>query len=321
MLRRQSNGQCSALCRAAALTLFVGIAGSAAWAQPQTSEQARETEALLRWAEVSHLTAEWQFPRELRRSTHPAGAGQALTLDVRFKHLPSDHDDDQENQRFEQFLALYQADHGLSFPDKVFYKFVEICDLRRGDAVVHLNVGTNDFAVFVDPASGELVSRLRATRFNREGTVLKVPQILSQARSLVSAVPKPTAAQDWPKRIREFLEDYFQKANRSAGLPEAKIVPDCDGNHVGLTVLGLRNQVFANGKYWEKIQVETDMWSVPEGIQLSANIDGFYASGIRGSGLPSDYPGYSDHDFPNELKYFSKTLFDKLKQALLNGAP
>jgi len=312
----------SALCWfTAAITLFSVISGSSAESRQQSADWSRQTKALMQWAEDSKLAAEWQFPRELRRIDHPSGVGEAWTLDVRFKHLPSEPDDDQEIRRFEKFMTAYHRSQGLSFPDKVFYKFVQIFDLPQEDAVVHFHIGTNDLAVFVNRESGGLISRLRKSRFAQESASIKLPEDLPQARNLRATVRKTGTTVDWPPRIRDFLEDYFRKANLNARLPEPRIVPNCRGNHVGLTVSGLRSQVFTNGMYWEKIQVETDVWAVTDGIQVSANIDGSYASGVPGFGLPSDYPGNADHDYPKELKDFSNVLFDKLTQAIKRGTP
>ncbi len=305
----------------ATLALIAGIVVSPAGGQEQTPEQARAIEALSEWAKASHLTAEWQFPRQLRQAGHPAGQGDAWTLDVRFLVPPGERGEDREYQRFEQFLARYQADQGLSFPDKLFYKFIQIFDLKREEAAVHFQVGSRDFAAFVDPSSGALVFQPGSTRFDRESDIVKVPQVLSKTRSLAATVQKPAVEPDWPGKVRAFLEDYFRNANRRDGLPEPRIYPDCSGNHVGLKVSGLRGQALPDGKYWEKIQLEIDVWKVPEGIQLSANIDGAYAAGLRGAAAPSDYPEYMDHDYPNQLRDFSKTLFDKLKRALATGTP
>lgn len=303
------------------LALLARIIVSPASGQEQTSEQARKIEALSQWAEAAHLTAEWQFPHQLRQSEHPSGKGDAWTLDLRFVVPPGERGGDRENQKFEQFLARYQADQGLSFPDKLFYKFIQIFDLKREEAVVHFNVGTRDFAAFVDPSSGLLVFQLEPTRFERESDVVRVPQVLSKSRSLATTMQKPAVEPDWPGKVRGFLEDYFRKANRSAGLPQPRIDPDCSGNHVGLKVSGLRGQALPDGKYWEKIQLEIDVWKMPEGVQLSANIDGTYAAGLRSGAVPTDYPYYMDHGYPNQLRDFSKTLFDKLKRALATGAP
>ena len=315
---RPSYGPSSRLRWSGAWLLFSAISIPCALAQQQIPEQAGRI--LFGWAEASGLTAEWQFPQELRRDTHPSGAGQAWTLDLRFLHRPTDHGDHEENQRLAEFLERYQGDQGVSFSDKIFYKVLQIADLRRADAAVNLNVGANTIAVFVDPATGELVSKVRGQRFETERAVVRVPSIPAQARSLMAAVPDPAADGDWPRKVRAFLEGYFQAENRKAGLPAPRIVPDCQDNHVGLTVYGLRNQVFPNGMYWEKIQVAADVWHVPGGIQLSAVFDAAFASGIRGSGLPSVYPEFADTKYNKELKEFSSTLFDKLKTAMAKGA-
>ncbi len=303
------------------LALIAGMGVSPVGGQERTSDQARKIEALSQWAEASRLTAAWQFPHQLRKAAHPSGEGDAWTLDVRFIAPAGDQGEDREYPKFEQFLARYQADHGLSFPDRLFYKFIQILDLNREEEAVYFYVGAREFAAFADPSSGQLVFQQRTTRFTRESDVLKIPQIPSKTRSLTTTVQEPAAEPDWPGKVRTFLEDYFQKANSGAGLPAPRIVPDCGGNHVGLKISGLRKQVIPDGRYWEKLQLELDVWKVAEGIQLSANIDGAYAAGLRGSAVPTDYPEYMDHDYPNQLRDFSKTLFDKLKRALITGAP
>jgi hypothetical protein len=160
-----------------------------------------------------------------------------------------------------------------------------------------------------------------AIRFVRESAVLNLPGKPTQARALKASLAKEVSAEESAKTVRGFLEDYFKKANLKAGLPEPKIFPDCDANHVGLTVSGLRGQVLADGKSWEKIQIELELVNEPAGLLLTANIDGSYAGGLRFAGLPSDYPQNMDHDHPTELKEFSNALFDKIKQSLMKGAP
>lgn len=316
----KSNRPLLALSRSAVIAFVAGSGGWSSAAAQQTSSNQFHEAALVRWLESSGLSKIWEFQTPLHRSLHPSANRDVPTLELLFRP-PSPNGEQQERRQFEEFLGRYRAQSGVSFPDKVFYKFIETYELPRQDAAVVLHVAVDDVEIFVDPATDLLVCRHAKGRAVREFEVV-LPATPMQTRALQGKVAVGNAAYDPAKTVRDFLEDRFRKANVKAKLPEPRITPfACDSHHVGLSVSGLRGQVFPDAGAWEEVTINIDLFQEPGGLFLTAYTDGFYAGGAPWGRLPSDYPSSIEHDHPKELGDFSHKLFDDVKKALMKGTP
>lgn len=314
----RSSGKLFALSRVAAIALAAASGGRNSLVAEEAGPNQLHEAALQRWLESSKLSASWKL-QPVRRSSHPSGSGEVPTLDLVFADVPSESERQQE-ERFQAFLARYQAENGLSFPDKIFHKFIGTFELSRQNAAVHLHVATGDFVTFVDPKAHELVFRSDPRRAARKSELLKFP-LPATTRTLSAHLGAGVSAPELVQKIRALLEDYFKQEYRKAGLRPLDPVPDCDSNHMGLTLFGLRGEVMTDGSVWEKVVINVDMVPEADGLLLTSYIDGFYAGGVIWGRLPSDYPFNMEPANAPQLSYFSQKIFDKIKQWLTKGAP
>lgn len=245
---------------------------------------------------------------------------RSLQLDLRFRG--ADENPVEAVKQFDAFLNKYQAGKGVSLPEVVFYHLIHSCDWPRNDAVVTFIVVEDRFDISLDSSSHELVFRQTQQRgpvrqvFN---ILLPTPSAGGRANQITVRSTGSPNADALPKVIEDFLKGYFVEANRAAHLkdPEFSYEPQ-EPDYLGMKIKGMKGQVLASDKYWEKLEFSFEFKPAPDGQKVVCYLSGEYASGIFGR-LPSD-DDYSAID-ETKLRDFTGNLLRKLQDHLSRSTP
>jgi len=307
------------------LILVLAVSPGIGIAQPASPpDLPRTTRILQTWLDQTGLSEHLDLAK-LRLSSPPSPLvndkdERSLQLDLRFRE--ADSKPDEAAKQFTAFLNQYQAEKGVSLPEAVFYRLIHSCDWPRNDAVVSFIVVEDRFDISLYPDSHEL--RFRQTQ--QRGLVRQVIDIPLPAASKAGGANQITvkstrapSAGALPQEIEDFLKRYFIEANRAAHLkdPEFSYEPQ-EPDYLGMKVKGLKGQVLASDKYWEKLEISFELKPAPDGDKVVCYLSGEYASGILGR-LPSD-DDYAAID-EAKLRDFTGNLLYKLQDRLSRSTP
>lgn len=302
------------------LAVPVGI-GAAQPAPPPDLPQA--TRVLQTWLDETRLSEHLELTR-LRLSSSPSLVSdkdeRSLQLDLRFRG--ADTRPDEAIKQFTIFQNQYQAAKGISLPEAVFYQLIHSCDWPRNDAVVTFIVVEDRFEISLDPDSHELVFRQTQQRGSVR-QVINIPLVAASkaggTNQIIVKSARAPGANTLPQAIESFLKGYFVDANKAAHLkePEFSYEPQ-EPDYLGMKVKGVKGQVLASDKYWEKLEISFELKPAAGGQKVVCYLSGEYASGIFGR-LPSD-DDYSAID-EAKLRDFESNLLRKLQDHLAGSTP
>jgi hypothetical protein len=302
--------------------LAAGLSSTLLSAQTTAIDPSHEA-SLNRWLEVSGLSKDWELEK-LRWGPDPSPIAaenhQALRLELRFRNESTNQEE--EDKRFQQHLATYQADYGEAAPQRIFNKLIHECHVSVRDSAITLRVLQRDYVVFFDPAGG-LLMQPKGDRSYAKEVPLELPAIATgtQMRGLGTANNPDRRALS--ALIGNFVRDYFTGVNRKANMPEPTFDPDDvdnrDHDHIGFVITGIRGQILTGQKYWEQLEISLDVVQAPSGLKLLCHIDGYYAGGM-GNNRPSP-EAYQDmrKQFQGPLKAFSDRVLLELQKRIAAG--
>jgi hypothetical protein len=305
------------------LLLAVPLGIGAAQAMPSPDLQ-RATRIMQTWLNQTRISEHLELTKLRLNSPQSPLVNdkdkRSLQLDLRFRG--ADTKPDEAVKQFTTFLNQYQAGKGVSLPETVFYQLIHSCDWPRDDAVVTFIVVEDRFDISLDPDSHELVFRETQQR-GPVRQVINIPLLAASkaggANQITVKSTKAPSADALPQEIENFLKGYFVEANRAAHLkdPEFSYEPQ-ELDYLGLKVKGVKGQVLASDKYWEKLEISFELKPASDGQKVVCYLSGEYASGIFGR-LPSD-DDYAAID-EAKLRDFTGNLLRKLQDHLSRSTP
>jgi hypothetical protein len=294
------------------LTLFsMTVALSAE--SPNTGEISKVIDS---WFVTSGLSDNFRVKKVRLVSRRESTSARWLALEVQF--VTASTNQDEEDRRFQYSIKEYRGIAGLTFPEKLFYKFVHVSGVPRTDAVVYLNVLENVYEILYDRKQKQIVFRESEGRFIRKSIALD--KIIQPFPNRKAEVPISTglAAWDVAPRVQNFLRDYFLSKNREAGLPPPQfILRPVETDYAAVDVQGIRKQVIVQGNYWEKLQISIELKDGPQGRQAVGVIDGYYAPGL-GLRVPTSYTDM-ESEYHTQLEAFTDSLLHDLQRSLAAG--
>ena len=313
-----------AFCAFTWLISVVGVPPGIGIAQPAPPpDLPRTTRILQLWLDQTRLSEHLDLAK-LRLSSPPSPlvndkGERSLQLDLRFRGADTP---DEAVKQLTSFLNQYQAAKGLSLPEAVFYQLIHSCDWPRNDAVVTFIVVEDRFDIFLDTDSHELLFHQTQQR----GPVrqfINIPLLAASkgggSNQITVTSSKAPGADALPQEIEDFLEGYFIEANRAAHLkdPEFSYEPR-EPDYLGMKVKGVKGQVLASDKYWEKLEMSFELKPAPNGQKVVCYLSGEYGSGILGR-LPND-DDYAAID-EAKLRDFTGNLLRKLQDRISRSTP
>ena len=246
----------------------------------------------------------------LSRGDHPDPAQNRQTWRLEFRFIPGGTQDE-AGAKFQQFLAAHPA-----LPEHWFYRVVHLLDADRRSVSLHFYVVENEYAVYFDTASSQLVIQRGANRSIRTSLSLSAPSLGTPDRSAtINRIG--LKEQDISAAIRKYFDQYFGAMKVSGAKAETAWKDLTDPDYLRLTVTGMKHQVIPSHNYWERLNLSIELKQETAGWKLACYADAWYAAGL-GSSRPGEgsYHLIDGKDFGMDLETYSEHLLAGLQRYL-----
>jgi len=279
-------------------------------------------ESLEKWMTSSGISRNFEIVR-IGSGPHPDSelskeGQQTLHLELLFKGGSSSRA--AESARFQQVLAAYQAKHGATLLEKIFYEFIQTFAVGRHDASIDFYVLDDQYSVYVSPKSSELIVRELELRGDPRHFSVAIPVAVPKEQFRAHSTGAPTEnAKQVINTVEEILKTYFLDANQRKGLPKPDITPVREDGYLGLKVSSVKGLV--TDRYWEWVSINIEISRdssepIPQKPQWRI---GCYVAVKYASSPNEKSKTDADDDYPSQVNNLRDKLIDQIQQKLEKG--